>query len=151
MNSIKSFALIIIILFSTSSVFSIDLEYVRKNYEKAPKNETLCEQLIKDLSSSQHGVNLAYLGAFQTMWANHTINPYTKLETFNKGKKNIEKAVKSSPQNLEIRFIRLSIQKNSPSFLGYNKNIEEDKTFIKNNLNTIQSTTLKNLCVKIIN
>ncbi len=46
------------------------------------------------------------------------------------------------PDNIEIRFIRLSVQKNAPSFLGYNKNIKEDQLFIENNRREIRSPVL---------
>ena len=85
---------------------------------------------------------MAYLGALQTIWANHTLNPLSKLSTFKKGKKNIEAAIKKEPNNAESRFIRLSVQKNAPKFLGYQSNIKEDVEFIKNNRSQIKSNIL---------
>lgn len=80
-------------------------------------------------------VNLAYLGGFQTIWANHVFSPIKKLNTFKEGKKNIEQAIKKAPDNVEIRFIRLSVQKNALSFLGYKSNVKEDEEFIRKNRN----------------
>jgi len=110
----------------------IDLNYIRENYYKAFNDKKLCIQMLKDLKSLENeSVYLAYLGAFQTICANHFFNPISKLNIFNKGKKNIELAVDKNPNNIEIRFIRLSVQKNSPSFLNYKININEDKMFLK--------------------
>jgi hypothetical protein len=86
---------------------------------------------------------MAYLGAFQAIWAKHVWNPLEKLGTFNKGKENIEKAINLSDSDVEIRTIRLSIQINAPKFLGYSNNIDEDKQFIiakrrSNNSQTLQ-------------
>ncbi|HAV54046.1 MAG TPA: hypothetical protein DCX41_03820, partial [Aequorivita sp.] len=55
----------------------------------------------------------------------------------------IESAVSADASNVEIRYIRLSVQENSPKFLGYHKNIEEDKEFILKNYGSISSAELK--------
>jgi len=82
---------------------------------------------------------LAYLGGLQTIWANHVFSPISKLNTFKEGTKNIESAIKKEPNNVELRFIRLSIQKNISAFLGYKSNIKEDTQFIKDNRQQITS------------
>lgn len=123
---------------------SMDLETLRFNYEKAVSDKELCEKMIEELSTAnKSAVHQAYLGAFQTIWAKHCFNPISKLQTFRKGKKNIEEAVVLNPTNIEIRIVRLSVQSNCPSFLGYKKNIEEDKKFILVNNKSITSVFLK--------
>ncbi|MNL63352.1 hypothetical protein D3C87_1874840 [compost metagenome] len=93
---------------------------------------------------------MAYLGAFQTIWAKHVINPISKLSTFKKGKKNIEDAVKSKPDNVEIRFVRLSVQVNCPSFLGYSGKINEDKKIVQMGIQNVKSVILKKMMEAII-
>lgn len=133
------------------NVQSMDLETVRVNYEKAVSDKMICQAMIKELSTdTESAVHLAYLGAFQTIWAKHSSNPISKLQTFKKGKRNIEDAVMSKPNNIEIRLLRLSVQSNCPSFLGYRKNIEEDKKFIRSNNKNITSTFLKELMAVLI-
>ncbi len=129
----------------------LDLETIRKNYSQAVTNKALCKAMINELSTiNKKDEYLGYLGAFQAIWANHTINPINKLSTFNKGKKNIEKAIKNKPNSVELRFVRLSIQKNVPRILGYNENIAEDETFVRNYLSSIQSNILKKMCQDIL-
>ena len=60
-------------------------------------------------------------------------NPLNKYSYFNKGKKLLEDAIKKEPNNIEIRLMRLISQEKTPSFLGYNKNIESDRNFIIKN------------------
>ena len=128
------------------SAQSIDLDFLRKNYDKAVSDKELCSRMIGDLKEQKHdNVYLAYLGGLQTIWANHTMNPITKLTTFNEGKSNLEKAVEKAPDNIEIRFIRLSVQKNAPGFLGYNEDIETDKKFIANHKSNVTSASLLQL------
>lgn len=95
-------------------------------------------------------IQLAYYGGFQTIWANHVFNPIEKLSTFNKGRKNIDQAAKLAPENIEIIFIRYSIQKNCPWFLGYRSNLKEDRDFLINNASTITSFELKKMVESII-
>ncbi|MHC0443302.1 hypothetical protein [Flavobacterium sp. 3-210] len=130
---------------------SIDLEIIRANYQVAISDKKLCKKMIENLkSSSDNSIKLAYLGAFQTIWAKHTINPISKFNTFNKGKKNIEEAVRLDPKNLEIRIIRLSIQSNCPSFLGYRNSIEGDKRMIQSQFKSIVSVHLKKMLSGLI-
>lgn len=136
---------------SLNHATAIDLEFIRNNYDKAVKDEKVCKTLIDELSKiSGSSIFQGYLGAFETIWANHAIMPTAKISTFNKGKKNIEAAINADPNNIELRYIRLSIQKNCPSFLGYNNNIEADRIFIKSNFQKITSASLKQMCLKII-
>ena len=121
-----------------------ELMDLRSNFSKAVTQKEVCEEMINLLENdSSSSVNLAYLGAFQTIWAKHVGNPFSKLKTFKRGKKNIEQAVKNDPNNIEIRYLRYAVQKNAPGFLNYSKNLKEDKIFLEKNLDKIQSEELK--------
>ena len=54
----------------------------------------------------------------------------SKISRFKEGAKLLEATLKSDPNNIEIRMIRLSIQEDVPGITGYKKNIKEDKKFI---------------------
>ncbi|MEO4006229.1 hypothetical protein [Flavobacterium sp. CAU 1735] len=128
-----------------------EMDFIRANYIKAVSDKKLCKAMLVQLHTKNgNSVYLAYRGAFKTIWASHAINPIVKLNAFNKGKKDIENAVKENPDNIEIRFIRLSIQQNCPSFLGYNNEVEQDLQFIHENKNSITSTLLKNMIAKVV-
>lgn len=129
-------------IFSSFTIYSLD--DVRKNYSQLATDKKMCSELLAQLEKNkdQSATHLAYLGALQTIWANHVFSPISKLKTFNKGKKNIEQAIKKEPDNVELRFIRLSVQKNAPNFLGYHSNIKEDIQFIKNNRSQIKSNVI---------
>lgn len=121
------------------------LHEVRANYSKLVSDKVLCEKMISEFEKARNNsaVHLGYLGGLQTIWANHVFSPVRKLNTFTKGKKNIEQAIKNNPENVELRFIRLSVQRNAPSFLGYGSNMNEDLQFIKNNLHQVGSAVLR--------
>lgn len=127
------------------------LTELRTNYTKAVKSKTICEQMISQLEkNASTPVYLAYLGAYQTIWANHVINPISKLNTFKKGKNNLEKAISSDQNLIESRFLRYSIQKNAPQFLGYSKHLNEDELFLKKHLKEVQSPELYNAIKSIL-
>jgi len=151
MNQWISWILLMLFLTISNDILAIDLEVIRTNYERAVKDESLCQQIMMELShKTDSTIYLGYFGAFQAIWANHVSSPFVKLSTFKTGKRNIEKSIEIEPNNVELRFVRLSIQLNSPFFLNYRHRIEEDKLFIKNNLNTITSESLKQMCSKLI-
>ena len=129
------------VLLMNVSFKNSDLNEVRTSYSKAVLDKKLCKKMIEELelSKEKYVIALAYLGAYQTIWANHVFNPLSKLATFKKGKNNIELAISKEPENVEIRYIRFSVQKNAPSFLGYNSHLKEDKDFLVKNKKNINS------------
>jgi hypothetical protein len=128
-----------------------DIDLIRKNYKKSVYNKDICKEMIQKFENNDsNGIDLAYLGAFQSIWAKHSVNPLQKLRTFNKGKNNIDKAIKQEPDQLESRLIRYSVQKESPRFLGYKKNIDEDRIFIQTNLNGVKEAVLKEMIIQIL-
>lgn len=129
----------------------MDVNHLRQNYKSATENKAVCNELLRKLDSqSNSGINLAYYGALQSVWAKHVNNPIEKLRTFRKGKKNIEMAIKQKPDNLEIRFLRYSVQKGSPGFLGYKSNMDDDRNFLQKNLHTIDNLALKQMIQQVL-
>lgn len=59
-------------------------------------------------------------------------SPGRKMEVFKQGSALLEKEIDKHPNNVEYRFLRLSIQENAPKILRYYKNIKADKTLIAN-------------------
>ena len=129
-----------------------DLDRLRSQYINAASDKSVCEDLMEYLRSQTHKTTTqwAYLGALESIWAMYVFNPLSKLNTFQKGKEKIEKSIASEPNNVEIRYLRLSIQKNIPFFLGYSEHIEVDKSFLKKNLSTISSEILKTMVENIL-
>lgn len=142
------------LFFSTSISFpvaDVNIDYIRNNYEQAAKDEQLCKKLLHSTEVKANSTLFkGYYGAFQAIYASHITNSSEKLKHFKTGKSHIEQAISSEPKNVELRFVRLSVQKMAPSFLGYNKKIEEDKKFIQENLTSIKSSKLLTMCKQLI-
>ncbi len=140
---------LIIIFLATSLFISIPkLSKVRIAYKKASENKEIAIKLYKDLASvskKDNTVLLGYKGAASVLMARHTKKKKEKKTFFKTGALLIESAVTKKPNSIEIRWIRLSIQENSPKFLKYRKNITEDKQFIIDNYKKTSSKTVQQL------
>ena len=131
--------------------FAQNIENYRSNFLKAVNNKTICDEMIQELKTYQkETIYKAYLGAYETIWANHAWNPISKLNSFNQGKAKIEQAISKAPNNIEIKLLRYSIQKNAPKFLNYSSNIEADRNFILKHQNSVKEESLQKL-IKLVN
>jgi hypothetical protein len=128
-------------------VFKTDVASVRIAYRDASTSKEKAFVLHKELENISEKDNttvVAYKGAVAILTSQYFKKVKIKKVRFVKGATLIEYAVKKQPKNIEIRFIRLSIQQNIPKFLKYNLNINSDKEFILSNYKQIKSKVLKN-------
>jgi hypothetical protein len=72
----------------------------------------------------------AYVCGIEMKQAEYYSNPFSKLRIFKSTKKKIDLLIEKHPKNIDLRYVRLYLQENTPSILGYNEFIEEDKTFL---------------------
>jgi hypothetical protein len=141
-----------VLLLSCSSVgWTIDVETLRRHYDRAAEEKEVCELLLEELSKDQSdNLRLGYLGAVQAIWASHLRNPVSKLATFNQGKRNLTEAIKIAPYDVELRLLRYSIQKNCPSFLGYRSDLPADRKVLIEGQASVQSESLLRLIRQIL-
>jgi len=123
------------ILFLLVSTFCIsqELKELRVDYPKANLDEAITNTLHEKLSSVSKEENktiVAYRGAIATLKSKFAKGFKNKKMFFKEGAELLEFAVTSEPKNIEIRCLRLGVQENSPRFVGYKDNIDEDKQFL---------------------
>jgi hypothetical protein len=128
-----------------------ELSDVRRLFVDAPLNGVKSEAFYDFIGNynKEDKVLWAYKGAAISLKAKFTKTIKEKKSLFIEGVKCIENAVKSEPNNLEIRLIRLSIQENAPKILNYRKNIDEDKKLLLSNFEQ-QNLSLKEYIKKYI-
>lgn len=110
---------------------------LRESFYKAADDKQAAQQLYDSLATideSSQPLQLGYKGMACFMICHHALNPYTKIKFFLLGKTKLEKALELDPENLELRYLRFTVQTNAPEFLGYTRNVLEDKAFILNSL-----------------
>ncbi|MBF0596127.1 hypothetical protein [Faecalibacter rhinopitheci] len=138
------FALIILMTVGNALYAQDALKEARINLTKAVDDDKTCSLMINKLTNHQNATEMAYLGAYYAISAQHQFLPTNKLKNFNKGKKLIEAAVLKDPTLSEVRYLRLLIQSQSPKFLGFHKSIETDQNFLCQNYKNITNLDLKN-------
>lgn len=89
---------------------------------------------IKKYKETKNTSVLAYVYAVEMKQAEYAFNPISKLKIFNKTKKKLDKLILANPNNIDVRYIRLVLQEQTPSILGYKDNIKEDKEFLNNQI-----------------
>jgi hypothetical protein len=114
---------------SAQSLSSMEYAGIRKAIVQAVNNERVTDSLLQKLKpfSDKNPLMMGYVATLQALKSKHHWNPYSKLKYLQIATKTMNKAVAGAPMNLEIRFMRFSIQHFTPSFLGYSKQLAEDR------------------------
>lgn len=126
--------------------FAFDLVEIRQLYKEAnssKQNAMALNKKLESITKKDDKVLVAYKGSVIAMTAKYQKGSKQKIQVFKDGVSWVELAIQEEPENLEIRFVRLSLQQNSPKILKYNKSLEKDKNFVLSNFNQIQSPELK--------
>ena len=128
---IQVFSLILVL-----NVIQSDISSIRKAFKAAIYSREETTKLLDELKyiTEDEPLKFAYKGATHALFAHYQVNPYSKLESVKKGSAMLDDAVIVASGNIEIRYLRYSIEKNLPSFLPYRKHIAQDETRILNAL-----------------
>lgn len=139
-----------LILFAHLSAVATEpnIKSIRLKFHNSTSSEEVCKSLIKQLEPYNENNNplfLGYRGGATMIMAKHSFNPFSKMSYFKKGKIILERAILADQNNVELRFLRYTIQTNVPSFLGYNSQIGKDQSFLKQSLPGIKDAELKKI------
>jgi hypothetical protein len=141
---------ILLLLLSSFTASNLSITEVRNAYEKAVYSEQVANELLDKLSSTNNNTLLGYKGTVTMMMAKHVLSPYKKLNYFKAGKEILEQALQKEPLNVELRYLRFSIQSNSPKFLEYHSNLQSDKLFLLKEVKTLTDADLKQRITKFL-
>lgn len=114
------------------SSWAQDVVAIRKSVVRAVDSEKMTNHLYQELSNlrSKDPLILAYIATLEGLKAKHAWNPYSKIKHVKQADKLIDRAVSLAPDELEIRFMRFSLQHYTPAFLGFSKQLDEDRKAI---------------------
>ncbi|WP_292010154.1 hypothetical protein [Chryseobacterium sp.] len=148
MKLILSFITAFILFFQTS-----DLETLRSSYAKANSSNENTKSFINlaEKKTSSDPIISGYRAAARIMEAKVTTEKGKRKSFVKAGATQLESIIKSNPNNIELRLIRLSIQENIPRIVGYHSSLKDDKSFIINNYskqNTALKTYIKNFAAQ---
>lgn len=113
---------------------ALSLEDVRRRYAAALQARNLAGALLADLDEdSTEAVILAYRAATQALAAQQTGHPFRKLDYVKQSANTFRRALVLEPENVEIRYLRFSIQHHLPAFLGMSRDLEADREVVVRN------------------
>lgn len=122
------------------------LQAIRTLYGDASTSKQICNKLFGLLPSENEATDpllLGYRGCAHMIMASHLYNPMAKLNEFSTGKLWLERAIKNDPTRVELRYLRYTVQVNTPAFLGYRKNLEADCSFLQQHVTLLADQQLK--------
>ncbi|TDG34840.1 hypothetical protein EZJ43_16465 [Pedobacter changchengzhani] len=102
---------------------------LKVNMVKAVEDSKLTDSLFLELSKLNHKspLILGYIGTLEALKAKHAWNPYNKIKYVSRSLVTLQKAINLDGENMEIRFMRFSIEHFTPSFLGFSKDLDVDR------------------------
>lgn len=143
----KNWILVLAIFLTTSSSFAnVNLKSVRDYYFKVNLEEISLDKYEDYISNLQNDARVEIKAYEAVVWflrAKDYLNPMNKLEAFLEGKKQFKLLIDKHPNNLELRFLRYTIQDNAPVFLGYKDELKEDHNFLVENMNNTKDNDLQ--------
>jgi len=104
----------------------------RRLYLEAVKTEsaaTLLEQQTRSWQGKE-ALMQAYQGVALALKAKYSYNPYTKVSAVKEGSGLLNAAVARAGTDTEIRFLRYSVEVNTPSMVGISTHLASDKAHI---------------------
>jgi hypothetical protein len=147
-----AFLLLFTFSFAQAQFNSKELTDFKKSMLTAIESSKITDSLLLKLESipSKSALLLGYQGTLQALKAKHAWNPYNKVKYVSKSLKTMQQAINQDEENMEIRFMRFSIEYYTPSFLGFSKNLDKDqkeivKHYQNNNFGQTDAALIKNI------
>ncbi|MEZ4805550.1 MAG: hypothetical protein R2852_08740 [Bacteroidia bacterium] len=112
-----------------------DVQSARAYYGKASEHKSFTDSLFNLTKDKNQALMKAYHGCAWALKTKHHINPYKKLEYLKKGLELINSAVLLNAADIEIRYLRFSVEENIPSVVSFKSHLEADKAMLLKNLN----------------
>ncbi|MEL6557681.1 MAG: hypothetical protein AAFQ94_05815 [Bacteroidota bacterium] len=129
----KKLAILLVLIFiSQFSKGSEGVDGLRKCFHESVLDESKIEDFHSKVMniSMPTSIEVAYQAASYALMAKITWNPIDKITFINRYGKLIDQAISKDPDNIEIRFLRLSIDHQTPVIIGRKDNVCSDKSLI---------------------
>lgn len=112
---------------------SQELNDIREQYLKASHssaaNKVLAEHIAEMLPNNEPEVH-GYLAMSYFLKSKYAFNPFKKYDHFSQGRSIMDSLILEHPENLELRYLRNTIQLKVPKFLNYYDYLDEDYDLI---------------------
>lgn len=110
----------------------LSLPQIRARYRDSVDDREETQALWRKLKEYQgdDGVLIAYQAATRILMSHHSWLPMEKLFYLKEAMALFREAVRKAPDNVEVRFLRFSIEHSLPPYLGESVNLADDKAAI---------------------
>jgi len=114
---------------SYSQLSPKEVALLKTDLIRAVENSALTDSLYQKLSELRNKTALVngYCGTLEALKAKHAWNPYNKIKYVKLSLKTMQKAINMDTENMELRFMRFSIEHFTPGFLGFSKDLDIDR------------------------
>ncbi len=123
----------ILLFFAILNLAFVNITFDKKEFYdvfSGSSLEKINSMLLKLENEKSSSIKAAYKGALFMKKSSFLKPPARKIDLFNKGMLLLESEINKFPENVEYRFLRLSIQEHAPKILKYHKDIKKDKEMI---------------------
>lgn len=138
MNMVKTLCILtwVACLYSNSYGQTNTLHEIRHDFYLSTLDYKHAFPLLErlDLIRNPNALQLAYKAATQAILAKPGWNIFKKIGYLKRSRESFSKAVALDMKDLEIRFLRLSVEHHIPRYLGFSGNIDHDKRIIMDNI-----------------
>jgi len=127
-------------VFLSGFIFQVDNSYkkpdLRRNFHLAAGSKETCEALLNHLSKyhGQDPVVYGYKAATYGIMADYAWSPYYKIKYVRTAAKSFEEILKKNPEQVEVRFLRYSLEYYIPRYLNMSGHLQEDRAIILKSL-----------------
>ena len=124
--------LIILFLNPETLAQDVSIHKIRNLFNDAVKDDNsrkIFYKYMADIQSKQPVV-IAYKASAKALEAKDAWNPINKLSYLKEASQLFENAISQEPKNIELRFLRFSVQYYTPRWLGMSDELNEDKNVI---------------------
>jgi len=106
-----------------------EIGVLKNDLIKAVESSKITDSIYSKLNAlpNKSALITGYLGTVEALKAKHSWNPYSKIKYVKVSLNTMQKAINLDPENLEIRFMRYSIEHYTPGFLGLSKHLTVDR------------------------
>ncbi len=145
----KAFSFVILFLSSTfiglkaneNPEKEIRTQFYNASYEKISLEDF--KEYLDKFESKKSPIYIGYESMYFMLLSRESWNPYAKYNNFLKGKEKLETAIKISPNNIELIFLRYCIQRTIPGILNYSDKIESDKKLLLSSWSSLDDSDLQ--------
>lgn len=140
--------LIVLLFVLLSQLCSAQLS---KSYAEASQDKAKIERFKNDIEIEKNRERKKiYQAALRVLNAKYQDKISDKKSEFVAGVKIIEELIEQKPNNVEYRWIRLTIQDNAPAILKYNSDRSTDLDIINKGIARLNNSTLKKIILDYI-